>query len=123
MQWPEQIIYEIADKRNGIQTKEMFPPNVAAITKMADEVVAKLAEKVDHEKRYGDAQARKRPMLPPVRTPFRPFPALWAAFSQDAAVMAALDKAPSFGFLDDAARALATRGMDAAHQMICPVAE
>lgn len=38
IQWPEAIIYQIADKRTGIQTREMFPPNVAQITKMAQEI-------------------------------------------------------------------------------------
>lgn len=122
MQWPEAIIYQIADKRTGIQTKEMFPPNVAAITKIAEEIIAKGAERADLEKRYGDAQARRRPSTPPVLTPFRPFPKLWEAFADEPEIIAILDKAPSFASLDDAGRALATRGKDAARQMILPAA-
>lgn len=54
------------------------------------------------------------------RTPFRPFPALWAAFADEPAIIAILDNPPSFAFLDDAGRALAMRGKDAARQFINP---
>lgn len=109
MQWPESIIYQIADKRTGIQTRQEFPPNAAHLTKMAEELIAKAAEVEAHRKRYEGAQRRRvsQPSLFP-RAPFRPFPALWAAFQDDPEVMARLDSPGAFEVLDDAARALVT---------------
>lgn len=120
MQYPEAIIYQIADRRTGIQTRQSFPPNVAQIMEMAEEIVTKGAEKAIQEKRYGDAQARRSPATYHPRAPFRPFPALWAAFQDEPDVIAALDRAGSFGFLDDAGRTLATRGKDVARRFIMP---
>lgn len=55
-----------------------------------------------------------------VRSPFRPFPALWAAFADEPEIIKTLDHPPGFAFLDDAARILAIRGKDAARAMISP---
>lgn len=63
---------------------------------------------------------RQGSFFPPIRTPFRPFPALWEAFADDPAILAKLDNPGSFAFLDDAARTLARRGKDAARVFILP---
>lgn len=63
---------------------------------------------------------RQGSFFPPVRAPFRPFPALWAAFSDEPEIIAILDAPPGFAFLDDAGRTLAIRGKDAARAFIRP---
>ncbi len=63
---------------------------------------------------------KNHPLFNQFREPFRPFPRLWAAFQDEPEIIALLDKAPSFGFLDDAGRALAVQGKDAARKFIRP---
>lgn len=60
------------------------------------------------------------PLFNQFSTPFRPFPALWAAFSDEPEIIAALDGAPSFAFLDDAGRTLAVWGKERARAFIRP---
>lgn len=63
---------------------------------------------------------RQGSFFPAVRTPFRPFPALWAAFADEPEIIKLLDNPGSFAFLDDAGRTLAMRGKDAARAFISP---
>lgn len=112
---PPYVLNALADKRLGIATKSTYMPTIAEIKVAADLAI----DSRNQALRYEAIQRRKLPLLKGPRTPFRPFPALWAAFSDEPTMVKVLDEAPTFAFLDDAARALATRGKEAARQIIC----
>lgn len=119
-QYPEHIIRALGDPHKGIAVHQSFLPTKPEIKAFADHLIGAQTKadeytQLDRRKRYSQMTA-----LPRYRTPFRPFPALWAAFADEPAIIKLLDEAASFAFLDDAGRTLAMRGKAAAREIIDP---
>lgn len=111
--YSDQVLAALSHKDTGIATRSKFLPTVAEIKAFANEAI----DSLNTSERY--AQARRRhAYLPAPRTPFRPFPQLWAAFQDEPEIIALLDKAPNFAVLDDIGRILATRGKEEARKAI-----
>lgn len=110
--YPQTIIDRIANPRYGIASRTKFLPTVADVTEMANELIDRAA-----------VMSRPTPQLSrtlPFRAEFRPFPRLWEAFSGDPEAMHALESHLPFETVDQAAYALATKGVMAARDVLLP---
>lgn len=114
---PQWIVDRVADRLLGITAKHReFLPGIGQVIEM----INGLREMEDRYARYGDLQARRRPISSPALKPFRPFPRLWEAFAGEPEILDKLDHPGSFDFLDNASRIFATRGLAAARAFIDP---
>lgn len=96
----------------GLASLHTFPPGLAEIANFRKKWRA-----------HWQILSRPTPKLTPFsyqRTKFRPFPRLWEAFADEPKIIAILDNAPLFAFLEDASRTLARWGKDRARAYIDP---
>lgn len=114
------VLDALADPKTGIATTTLLMPSVSQIAEFAKDAIGARAEKEAFDRRYDRAQAGRQAFTPAVRAPFRPYPALWAAFDKEPEIITALDDPHSFDWLTEASRTLAVRGMDAARDFIQP---
>lgn len=113
---PTWIVDRIADRHLGITFKhKSFAPSIGDVLDMA----ASLKEMEARHARYSEAQRRFAPRSAPVLQPFRPYPKLWEAFTDEPEVIEALDHS-TFEVMTEASKRLAVRGKDAARTYILP---
>ncbi len=108
-EYPANIQERICDLRFGLASKLKFLPTVSDVVEMGDKLLQAQREATDHAQRFAG-----RVKIDGTKTPFRPFPQLWAEFGNDFMNAQTRDKNISFESLEAACKALVCHGRWAA---------
>ena len=108
-EYPAHIQERLADVRFGIPSKTDFLPTPKNITEFAEKHLQAEREAADHYQRFAG-----RVKIEGTKTPFRPFPQLWAEFGNEFMDAQTRDQKISFESLDAACKALVCQGREAA---------
>jgi hypothetical protein len=108
--YPVEVQDRLTDLRQGIPSKCQFLPTIAAIVEMADGFAKQDMADAAFKERF----SRRAVAYSPPQRQFQPFPRLWEAFANEPDIL----KSKTFEAYDDAARALATQGREAARIVI-----
>lgn len=111
----------ICDMRHGLPSKLKFLPTISDIVEFGDAVLKSEREAMSYAERF-----RGRAVEVDARKPFRPFPQLWAEFGNErmderVKVLASIkypDGKGAFDVLDNACKALVTRGRESAANIL-----
>lgn len=107
-EYPLDIQDRIANHRTGVPSLTKFLPTAMEITAFGDELMARR----ETAKRYAN-RVQTAPQIE-YKGAYIPFPALWAAFADEMDIL----RYRRFDRLDNAAKALATQGKEAARRIL-----